>query len=273
VTDFKYEERIDGAKEAIKRSRSVFLILTIVSVALLIAAWNAYFSWTREIPLRLHSFPTDEVAAHAQRHLIDEWVSSQMIGIPLLGIRVGVGDAAPLGGLSVLILTIWFYFATRLENRAIGELLIDTLDETTEVKSRIFHSISSYLVFITIATSDLPISSLRAPAQTLKPFGALRAMVKILAFLAPFAILVIVACDTATIFWLKSPYRAGHLPLIKQGDISLYSWVEWGSIELIALTFAGFAAFLCVKSLGFTHATANILDEYSKLVRGAAHRE
>src|SRR5438132_2893762 len=161
MADFQYKERIEGAQEAIKRSRWVFLILTIVSLALLITAWNAYFSWTREILLTLHSWTSDTVAAHAQQHLIEEWVNSQMIDIPVLGIHIGISDAAPVGGFGILILSIWFYFSTRRENRAIAELLIDTWRETDEVRSRIFHSIASYLVFLTIANTDDPISSLK----------------------------------------------------------------------------------------------------------------
>ena len=165
MEDFKYKERIEGAQEAIKRSRWVFLILTVISLALLITAWNAYFSWTREIPLHNQSWPDDAVVTHAQEHLIEEWVKSQMIDIPVLGIHIGMSDAAPLGGLGVFILAIWLYYSTRRENRTIGELLIDTLKESPDVRSRIFHAIASYLVFLTIAKTDDPISSLKIPVS------------------------------------------------------------------------------------------------------------
>jgi hypothetical protein len=272
MADFKYQERIEGAQEAIKRSRWVFLILTIVSLALLITAWNAYFSWTREIPLTYHSWTEDAVAAHLQQHLTEEWVKSQMIDIPVLGIHIGISDAAPLGGFGVFILSIWFFFSTRRENRTIAELLIDTLHDTDEVRARIFHSVASYLVFLTIANSDDPISSLEAPVRREKPFATLRLVVKMLFFLAPLTIFTIVACDTASIFWLAAPYRQGHKPLINS-QIPNSFWVEWGSIEVTALALAGWAAFLCFKALRFTGATGKILNEYSKLVGGAARED
>src|SRR5438270_11116273 len=123
VEEFKYKERIEGAQEAIKRSRWVFLILTLVSLALLITAWNAYFSWTRDFltPKKStpNNWPSDQVVAHAQQHLIEEWVKSQMIDISPLGIHIGMSDAAPLGGVTVIILSIWFYFSPMCENRTI----------------------------------------------------------------------------------------------------------------------------------------------------------
>jgi len=82
MEDFKYKERIEGAQEAIKRSRLVFLILVIVSLALLITAWNTYFSWNRSFLLEVHSWSTDQSLAHGQQRVIDEWVKSQTIDIP-----------------------------------------------------------------------------------------------------------------------------------------------------------------------------------------------
>jgi len=272
MEDFKYKERVEGAQESIKRSRWVFLALTIVSLSFLITAWNAYGSWTREIPLTIHSWTDDTVVAHLQQHLTEEWVKSQMIDVPVLGIHIGISDAAPLGGFGILILSIWFYFSTRRENRTIAELLIDTLHEPDETRSRIFHSIASYLVFLTIAKTDDPITSLRATVRRGSAFATLRAVVKMLFFLAPFTIFVIVLCDTASIFWLGAPYRAHHQPLIK-GDIPTTFWIEWGSIEVIALILAAFAALLCLRALQFTAATGNVLNEYSRLIRGAAAQE
>jgi hypothetical protein len=178
-----------------------------------------------------------------------------------------------LGGLSVFILSIWFYFSTRRENRTIAELLIDTVNEAAEVKSRIFHSIVAYMVFLTIAQSDAPISSLKTYVPKTTRFATLRLIVKMLLFLAPRTILVIIFCDTATIFWLWAPLREGHQPLIRAREIPKSDWIEWGSIEVVALTLAGGAALLCFKALRFTQATGKILNEYSKLVRGAAQQE
>lgn len=271
MEDFKFRERIEGAQEAIKRSRWVFLILTLVSLALLITAWNAYFSWSREFLLRVHAWPDDEVAAFAQQRLIEEWVKSQTIDISPLGIHIGISDAAPLGGLSVFILSIWFYFSTRRENRTIAGLLIDSLDEPPETKSRIFHGIASYLVFLTIASTDDPISSLKCKVPKSNPRAALRAIVKMLFFVAPLTVFVIVACDTATIFWFQAPFRPpGHEPLFKVAEIPMSQWLQWGTIEAIAFALASCAAFLCYKALRFTHATGNVLNEYSKLIQGAA---
>src|SRR5204863_7746514 len=145
MNESKYEERIEGAQEAIKRARTVFLILIIVSLSILITDWNAYFSWDREMAFLSHWANNDDVTQLAQQRLIAGWVKSQTIDVSLLGIHIGVSDIAPLGGLALFILSIWFFFSARRENHTIGLLLRDTKNEIDEIRSTIFHSIVSYL--------------------------------------------------------------------------------------------------------------------------------
>jgi hypothetical protein len=259
----KYEERIEGAQEAIKRARTVFLILTIVSLSILITAWNAYFSWDRELALGMSNWAqNDEVTELAQQRLIEGWVKNQTIDVSLLGIHISVSDIAPLGGLALFFLSIWFFFSARRENHTIALLLRDTKNEPDEVRTSIFHSIISYLVFLTIRPTDDPIDDLEDKAPIRGHLVALRAIVGLLLFLPSFSIFVAIMCDVLSIFYFDAPFREGHKPLAQVMDISFGQWAVWAGIEGFAFALALGTLFLSWRALKFETATSRILKQY-----------
>jgi hypothetical protein len=263
MSDSRYDERIEGAQEAIKRAPTVFLILTIVSLSILITAWNAYFSWDREMALGLSEWAkNDAVTQLAQQRLVEGWVKNQTIDVSLLGIHISVSDIAPLGGLALFILSIWFFFSARRENHTIALLLRDTKNESDDVRTTIFHSVVSYLVFLTIRPTDDPIDDLEEKAATRGHMVALRAVVGILFFLPSFCILAAIACDALSIFVFPAPFREGHQPLAKAVDISFGQWALWGGIEGFALALAFGTFFLSWRALKFESATGRILKQY-----------
>ena len=263
MTESKYKERIEGAQEAIKRARLVFLILSIVSLAIIISDWNAYFSWDRGFATRVehHWAKNDEVTQFAQQRLVDGWVHNQTIDAPLLGIHIGVSDVAPLGGIALFILSIWFFLSARRENHTIGLLLRDTRKEMEDVRVTIFHSILSHLVFLTIRPTDDPIDSLEESASTRGHSVVLRTIIKALFYLPVLAILAAFTCDLLSIFFFDAPFREGHQPL-DVADIGASEWTLWGAAEGFTLILAVGTAVLSRRSLRFIEATSKILREY-----------
>lgn len=111
--------RLESVSESLKRARLAFLVSTIVSVAVIIVVWNAYLSWDRVHVLR-EQWATNEITREAQKQLISGWVKNRIISLPLLGIRIGVSDAAPLASFSLLIINIWYFYCARRDNRLNG---------------------------------------------------------------------------------------------------------------------------------------------------------
>lgn len=111
--------RLESVSESLKRARLAFLVSTIVSVAVIIVVWNAYLSWDRVHVLR-EQWATNEITREAQKQLISGWVKNRIISLPLLGIRIGVSDAAPLASFSLLIINIWYFYCVRRDNRLNG---------------------------------------------------------------------------------------------------------------------------------------------------------
>jgi hypothetical protein len=264
-----YKIRIEGAQEAVKRSRLVFLVLTVASLTVITALWNAYFSSARATVIERATFVTNEVTRAAQQLQTEEWVKSRTINISLLGINLGVSDAAPLGSSSLFILTIWFFLTTRRENHAIGQLLRESKNAAEDLRRMIFYGISSYLVFLTLGSGDEPIRALDGPDLPAKQLISIRALVKALFFIAPFAMFMIVTADILSICTLNSVFRVPHVPLINVPDIPRHMWKWMVGWDIYAFMLAHWASFLCWRALQFEEGTGEILKQYAEGFKSA----
>ena len=104
--DATLELRLEAAQAAQERTRIAFFATTLVSLAVLIAVWNAYLSsyhaYTLENALSLA--PNTAPGIHKlQEELLTQWVRSMSITISLIGITVGVGDAPIIASFALLI--------------------------------------------------------------------------------------------------------------------------------------------------------------------------
>jgi len=191
--------RIEGIQEAIKRSRLSFLVCNVASTSVILAAWNAYFSWYRSQAFA-ESFAGNPVTLEAQKELLREWVESRDISISLLGIHLGVSDLAFVGSLGLFVVSAWFFYSTRKENHLIGVLLRDTQQEEPDLRRFVYHGVSSYMVFVTMTRYDTPITSL-ARTEKESTLVFLRPAIRILHYLPAFVIYFLIVMDCVTILW------------------------------------------------------------------------
>ena len=260
-----FEIRIEAARDALKRSRLVFFVATVVSLAVLFAAWNAYLSWYRGAAMR--DFSDNWVTRQVQQELLSEWVKSRTISVALLGIRVGISDAAPLASFSLLITSIWFFYSVRRSNHAIGSLLIDSKAEESAIQTMIYHGVVSQLVFLDVSGGDEPIRSLNPPPpDPSQNIPLIRGMVQFLVYLPTMTIFFIVVMDVLSIVYLKSPFRnPPHDPLLKQIETSEWIWLS--VFEVLALLIGVSSAFLTARAFAYERGTASVLAEYSKIMK------
>lgn len=183
------EVRLDGIKDASKRTSIAFLITIIASFALHIAMWNVYFSTARYIALyseielqekqqklsspEKYSAPADStLPLHEfnRRELIKEWIKNTYIPINILGVSINVNDFPILGSMGLLIISYWLFFANRRENRAIISLLKDVkedlnfpaenqkkYDDSWNIANFVFQGIKDRWISFTIISYDKPL--------------------------------------------------------------------------------------------------------------------
>lgn len=115
----------------------------IVSLSITLALWNGYFSWYRFFALkpafnRCDGCPAGTTATEpttlAQEQLLKSWVESLIVTVSPLGMKFGVSDISFVGSTSLLILVTVVFYCARRENHTIAHLLIDSKDESQEIR-------------------------------------------------------------------------------------------------------------------------------------------
>lgn len=136
------EFRLTATRDAQTMSRLAFFVSTVISLAIIITTWNAYFSWYTDFPLK-KGWAESDVTEEVERQIIAQWVESQTISVPILGIKIGVSDGSVFGSIGLLIIVMWFYLSIRRENHVIGFLLRDTKGDKGDdkIRRRVYHGI------------------------------------------------------------------------------------------------------------------------------------
>ena len=172
--------RLDGAKGAQGQTRFTLAMMAVISMMMLISAYNAYLSFDSGwILARTGTLENDTVADMLTTQALQDWAASRNVEVSLIGIRVSVDDAPVLGTTALLVFSLWLLLVTRRENHTVGSLLRDT-DSTiaddeapvTDTSPRpfsysnsqrwlIFHTIVANSLFVTFDRSMSRVRSLR----------------------------------------------------------------------------------------------------------------
>lgn len=251
--------RLEAARDAQKMSRLAFLVSTILSLAIIIATWNAYYSWNVHFPLQ-EKWHENEVTQEVQKKMIQDWAESSSISIPLLGIKVCIFDGSVFGSIGLLIIAIWFFGSIRRENYVIGFFLRDTKDMDVTHRKWIYHGITSYMVFAAITRRNDPIEDLHCLDYRHRPNSLMRLAFKIMVFLPSFAIAFIIISDILTVYILPAYYRYPHDPLFEH--FGLFNAIQLTIMELFAFVLLILITVLYKKLLAYVESTTRILREY-----------
>jgi hypothetical protein len=264
-----YDMRIAAIDEAAKRSRWVFVAISIAAVAIIGATWN-------HLPLGIYGpasdlwdrgFATNAPTAVLQKSLLKGWVDSLFVSVPLLGLKFSIADAALLGSFTLLILAIWKFYVLRRENHLIGGLLHDARHETSRIRSYVFHGICGTQVFATLTNNDNPILSF--DTQEGRTFRGIRGGYLVLSYLPAIAILFVIITDLCDVFWFKAIFRQEHIPIIdvvkeasrQAGNSQKLAnfLIMVGVYQVIALCLVFVSGFVLWKAGRFQHGTMALL--------------
>jgi hypothetical protein len=220
------ETRIEGVKEATQRSRFIFIIITIISSAIIITLWNStlsWDSWMAGLPKESPKSPSMQRIEFNKDEIIKEWVKNQVISVGLLGIRISGTDLAVVGSGSLIVAMTWFFFSIRRENRAIVTLLQDVnkICEEKQINPElcrmVYYGIVQSIVFIDMGGGDEPEGGIELSNVTSEylekyrsthPSKKLRSRIvlRYIFFLPPLAIALVVLSDIYSLF-IPSPIR------------------------------------------------------------------
>jgi hypothetical protein len=261
------EVRLAGVKEATQRSRYVFIIMTIVTAAILISLWNSMLAWDRGMAFEKRS--EDILIAENQKNVTSEWFKNTAISVGLLGIRVGTFDLAAIGSSSLIVIMVWFFFCQRRENRAIVGLLRYCHDGVKEnrlckdVCDLVYEGVVQSIVFIDMGGGDQPIKGLVADNKPSQRNRFIRTIMTGLIFLPPLAILMIVISDMLSLIipsFLRDSKEALWRVLIDgHHKVAVTKIVLF---ELYAVLCYTYAFFMCIKCREFSDASSDTIKEF-----------
>lgn len=322
------ELRLASVKEALQRTRSVFIVMTIASAAILFTLWNASFSRERTVAFvgldfasaqaDLSTVPRycDKLKAAAlpitpqqtpetpqalgRRKLVENWYDSRSIHVGLLGIHVSISDLPVIGSFSLVVVTIWFFYAQRRANRSLVSLFRYTQREHSNdltLRSIVFHEVRNSLLFIKTEENDDPLKGLESESaedgifkdepdifvDSIKEKRTFTGTVlKLLNYLPFWTIVVVIVRDFLALA-MYSPTSGLNLRL---GQILWYemkcnletnpnlSYLAAGQsfflmllFESVAVGCAIYTLYLCRKSSNFSKANKITLQEFGKLLR------
>jgi hypothetical protein len=262
--------RLDAMRAAQDRSRFALLAVSIASLALLVAGWNAYFGYYGQFAMEQNPTPTGEnqVAEKLRSELYSEWVKSRMITISLLGLHVGVDDATTVGAVAMWIVLYWLELCMRREHYSIAHLFRDYRGGSQEERTLVFYAVNAYTVFTNVQHSDIPLRSLDEPFRP-NQWTHTRLPTLLMFWFPVIALVLLIAMDIASVFyyhtpfrdnWAQTPYEAmrakGTLGL---RDIAMIFF--WDVVAVVLLIPAGI---LCYRIVRFNNATEHLLRDFWK---------
>ncbi|MDQ3801767.1 MAG: hypothetical protein M3384_20270 [Acidobacteriota bacterium] len=164
------ESQLIAVKEAAARTRYVFIILTIASASIVFTIWNANFSRERSLAFLSSEVTMDEgkMRDWSRKQILEQWYHNRVFHSEFLGIGVSATDFAFIGSITLVIITVWLYYAQRRENWTIVSLIQDVngkYSSNWEMKNMVYQGITHNLVFIRTEETDEPLEGLERKSE------------------------------------------------------------------------------------------------------------
>lgn len=217
----KIDVLLDATKNAASRTRYVFLTTIVSSIIIIFSLFNADMSWQRFLNsvdrkdfAKNHAFipPGYTDDSFMYRIYAEIFLQRRTVVLPLLNIRCTVDDFSVIAGLGMVILVTWFFFSVRREHHTIQKVdatfqnIRNRADYERQAQfdllDMVFHGCSQNFIFLTATQLDQASPVLRFKKNTKNRTG--RLIVKLLHFIIPISLALILLSDINSIVQLKS---------------------------------------------------------------------
>jgi len=200
----------NSAISSIQRGRYLFTAALIMAAINFIASYNLYGSWLRRFSLTATNLINNEAVSANQQALLNEWINSTFISIPILGIKIHSSDASFAGSIAIFFFMLATMFVMRRQNHTIGQTARRVArTKNLDYMRYAYLGISYEMVFNPFSNADRPIDNLGDPnkRQNGKQITGIRSLMVLLYFIPALAIFQNLVWDIISIFWLQSPFR------------------------------------------------------------------
>ncbi|MCX6583638.1 MAG: hypothetical protein NT166_25975 [Candidatus Aminicenantes bacterium] len=273
--DNKIEENalqfnMEATKDAQRITRIAFFVSTIVSFAIILITWNAYFSWYTNFALK-EAMPQNDVAKIIHTKAIEQWVDSTNISLPflgILGVKVWVGDCSIFGSIGLLIIATWFFLSIQREYYVTLSLFEKArkLNQWNSLyKEWIYNGVASYMLFLNFKRKDRSRKRIGKVRRKSRSESIIKKVFKVFLFLPVYSILFLIFSDIFHVFIFPSLFQTSHPSFFEQ--------IGWGdrirlfSQEVFAILFLTLIIIFCIKIRSYSKRIEKKFREYDKAYR------
>lgn len=272
IDEYCLEFGIEAARDSERITRLAFTVITIVSLAIILVTWNAYYSWYTDFSLE-DFLMKNEVTKVVHKEVLEQWIESTTISFPFLGIKVGVFDGAVVGSFILFVLTLWFFLCVRRQRQVISNFLKNTITSKWDAPTRkwAYFGVTSYISFINIVRIDKSIHK-KEKWQPEKSFDFLmQKTFKWLVYLPPITILLLIISDILSVFYLPAYFRFPHDSLF--AILKLDDKIKLTLMEIWAFIFMIIVIYICNKIISYILDTGSILYKYAEDIKTELRHE
>jgi hypothetical protein len=256
---------VEAIRNTQRMSLIAFFVSVIVSIAIVLATWNAYFSWYSNFALK-EEMSQNEMTKIVHAKAIEKWIDSTNISLPFLGIldvKVWIGDCSIFGSIALLIINTLFFLSIRREYYMTGFLLkkIPQKDkENVKYSALVYHGIVSYML-LNIKRKYSSVGDRKKLRQKFLSESIIKVVFKVLLFLPVLSILTLIITELLYVLVFPVLFQFSHPPIFDQ----------IGGVDRVRLIFQEVPAFLllfpliilCKKILSYTKGMEKKVRKYA----------
>ena len=227
-----------------------------------------------------------EIVRYLREKLLGNWVESQFVSVPLLGVKVNVADAAFLGSIALFILTVWLFYSMRRQNHIIatsfrmaanyhhtaGSNRIPNPNSDAAVKKfqpleYIYYAVTATSIFVTATENDNPKTSIGFLATSEAAIFGTRIAYSAMLYLPALVIAFVFLCDILSLSFIPAPFRISPNELAAQltgGEVIKCVFIECTAVML------GTACFILGRQcLRYEDANRSVISQAKHLLQDA----
>ncbi|PCC74080.1 hypothetical protein SAMN02745121_07521 [Nannocystis exedens] len=263
---------LKATTQSIARSRATLTLACVVGILVIIATFNLYFTWLRDILDRSFDLHDPRQRAMFDNAMRVRFFDTAVMNVPFLGVRVFSGDINLVGAIAVNVMIAWMANAFRKSNHSLGRLLqragfhyqdgrpkIGAGRDLSAPSTYLFHVLSSEYLFINAQTDDVASRLMSSSASSRRSGFQVE---KLLIWIPAFSLMFAFAADLISMF-----FKSVLVPTTTQSVRDATSDQLW-LVRIVAIPLLGliYATIKTSQTAAYQRDSQELFDHLSEAV-------
>jgi hypothetical protein len=249
-----FEVEIEVVRDAARRTRWLYSALLVCALCQLAVYYNFNFSWNEQFQdsaawLASNRGPAaNEIKRKVHEKVIDLWVESTYVDVPLLGVKASVSDSSVFGSIAMAILSVWLFFSSRRENHLVHIVLSSGSRAEKKDRNELLHGVVASQVMSPTSDNDDALSALHSPTPDHATRRVPRTVSSALQYLPTLVITTGIVLDLGCA--IRDGFMASH-------------WVRLTLMSLVGISCALLCGHMAMQHRKFQRATGSLIRAFA----------